>query len=240
MQKSDADIAMIDKDEVIVPGKLRPKDAATLILVRRDAHEPRILMGRRHGDMAFMAGKFVFPGGRIDPGDQRIAAGGDLQPEVLKKVAAGITPERARGLALAAIRETFEETGVLVGTKAGRTPRTRSPGWRRFFAHGVVPELARLDFIGRAITPPNRTRRFDARFFMADAEAIAHRLEAIDNEELLTPCWVTFDEARALDLPSITRRMMDEAEARLDDAPGTARPAPFFRSWRGKARLDYL
>ena len=240
MQNPDAINAMFDKDEVIVPKRLRPKDAATLILVRRDAREPKILMGQRHGDMAFMANKYVFPGGRMDPGDARIAAGGDLHPEVLKKLTPDVTPARARGLALAAIRETFEETGVLVGAPAREIPRTRSPGWARFFAHGIVPQLQRLEVIGRAITPPNRTRRFDARFFMAEADCIAHELEAIDNEELLTPCWVTFAEARALDLPSITRRMIDEVEARSADGPDPARPAPFFRFHRGKAAVEYL
>ena len=240
MPKHDAAIAMFDPDEKIVAKKLRPKDAATLILVRRDAKDPRILMGKRHENMAFQPGKYVFPGGRIDPGDQRIAAGGDLRPAVLEKAAIGITRERARGLALAAIRETFEETGVLVGARADKIPRTRSPAWEQFFAHGVVPELSRLDYIGRAITPPNRTRRFDARFFMADAEAIAHSLESAENTELLEPCWVTFAEARELDLPSITRRMIGEAESRLLDGPDALRPIPFFRFQRGKPGLDYL
>jgi 8-oxo-dGTP pyrophosphatase MutT (NUDIX family) len=238
MENPDAAKAMFDKDDVVVPKILKPKDAATLILVRRDGKAPRILMGKRHGGMAFMANKYVFPGGRMDPGDARIAVGGDLRPAVLAKLAHGISPARARGLALAAIRETFEETGVLVGRRSAEVPRTRSPAWARFFAHGVVPELERLEFIGRAITPPNRTRRFDARFFMAEGDCVAHTLDAIDNEELLTPCWVTFAEARALDLPSITRRMIDEVEARTrGDAE---RPIPFFRYLRGKPHMAAL
>ncbi len=83
--------------------------------------------------------------------------------------------------------------------------RTRAPAWQKFFEHGVAPRLDTMEFIARAITPPNRTRRFDARFFMADASAIAHTLDVRDNDELLTPCWLTLPEARALDLPSITR-----------------------------------
>lgn len=240
MGETNVDSAMFDPDEKIVRKRLRPKDAATLILVRHDAREPRILMGRRHANMAFQPNKYVFPGGRIDPGDQRIAVGGELRPEVAAKAAHGITPARARGLALAAIRETFEEAGVLVGVRAKQIPRTRAPAWAQFFAHGVVPQLEKLDLIGRAITPPNRTRRFDARFFMADGEAIAHSLDSGENDELLTPCWVTFAEARALDLPSITRRMIDEAESRLHDGPDISRPIPFFRFLRGRAALEYL
>ena len=69
-------MAAFDSDsEPIVGGVLRPKDAATLVLVKRDGREPRVLMGQRHGNMAFMANKYVFPGGRIDPADMRIPVG---------------------------------------------------------------------------------------------------------------------------------------------------------------------
>ena len=226
--------------EKIVPGALRPKDAATLVLVRKEAGGARVLMGRRHGNMAFMANKYVFPGGRADPGDKRITAGGDFKPDVLKRVSHGVSHARARGLALAAIRETFEETGILVGERSDKTPRTKSPAWQKFFAHGIVPRLDQLEMIARAVTPPNRTRRFDARFFMADASAIAHELNAAENEELLTPCWVTLAEARALDLPSITRTVLEEVEARLGDGADHTRPVPYFRFLRGKTDISYL
>ena len=225
-----------DPDDKIVRGALRPKDAATLVLVKRQG-QPRVLMGQRHSGLAFMAGKYVFPGGRVDPGDRRIAAASELRPEVLEKLSIGIAPTRARELALAAIRETFEETGVLVGERREICPRTRSPAWARFFAHGILPRLDALDFIARAVTPPNRPRRFDARFFMVEASAIAHVLEDTSNEELLKPCWLTLTEARALDVPAITRRVLEEVEARLSGGP---RPAPFFRFNRGKASLIYL
>lgn len=231
--------APFDSDnEPVVKGALRPRDAATLILVRKDRDAPRVLMGKRHGGMAFMANKYVFPGGRMDPADARIAAGGDLRPEVSAKASFGVTPQKARGLALAAIRETFEEAGILIGERSTKIPRTRAEAWRKFFAHGIVPRLDTLDFIARAITPPNRTRRFDARFFMADAQTIAHQLDAASNEELLTPCWVTLAEARALDLPSITRRVLDEVEARLGG--DAARLVPFFQFLRGKPSIDML
>jgi len=224
---------VMNDTEDLVPGVLRPKDAATLVLVRRDADAPRILMGCRSSGMAFMANKYVFPGGRMDAGDQRIPVAADLRPEVMARVSKGITTARARGLALAAVRETFEETGILLGER-GATPRTRSPAWVKFFAHGIAPRLDGFQFIARAITPPNRTRRFDARFFMADAGAIAHTLDAATHEELLKPAWLTLAEARALDLPGITRRVLDEVESRLADGPDPGRLAPFFRFLHGK------
>lgn len=226
-------------DEKIVAGALRPKDAATLILVKREGGSARVLMGRRHQGMAFMAGKFVFPGGRVDPGDQRVMVGSELRPDVLAKLTGDTTPSRAKGLALAAIRETFEETGIILGERAENIPRTKTQAWKRFFAHGLMPRLDRLEFIARAITPPNRTRRFDARFFMADAAHIGHALEAAESDELLEPCWLTFEEARAQDLPTITRRMIDEVEARVTK-PGEARGVPFFRFRNNRPSLDYL
>ncbi len=230
---------MFEKGEAVIRNRLRPKDAATLVLVRRDADALRVLMGKRHGDMVFMANKYVFPGGRVDACDRRLRIGGDLKPHIAVKLANGAPAALARALALAAIRETFEETGILVGERTDALPRTKS-AWKRFFAHGVAPRLDVLEFIARAITPPNRTRRFDARFFMADASAIAHQLDAAHSDELLTPCWLTFTEARALDLPGITREVLGEAEARLADGPDSSRPVPFYRFLRGKSQMDHL
>ena len=88
---------VMNDTEDLVPGVLRPKDAATLVLVRRDADAPRILMGCRSSGMAFMANKYVFPGGRMDAGDQRIPVAADLRPEVMARVSKGITTARARG-----------------------------------------------------------------------------------------------------------------------------------------------
>lgn len=234
-------MAAFDSDnEQIVGGVLRPKDAATLVLVRREGGEPRILMGQRHGNMAFMANKYVFPGGRLDPGDMRIPVATELRPHVAARAAHGSTHARARGLALAAIRETFEETGILLGQRSERVPRTRAPAWKKYFAHKVMPRLDTLEMIARAVTPPNRTRRFDARFFMADAALIVHELEEAENEELLTPSWLTLAEARTLDLPSITRTVLDEVEARMSEGADPSRPVPFYRFSRGKAGLIHI
>jgi 8-oxo-dGTP pyrophosphatase MutT (NUDIX family) len=233
-------MATFDSDnEQIVGGVLRPKDAATLVIVKHDSGVPRVLMGQRHGNMAFMANKYVFPGGRI-AADMRIPVSSELKPHVAARAGYGSTPARARGLALAAIRETFEETGILLGERSETVPRTRAPAWKKFFAHKVVPRLDKLEIIARAVTPPNRTRRFDARFFMVDSSAIVHELEELDNEELLTPAWLTLAEARALDLPSITRTVLDEVEARVADGADPSRPIPFYRFSRGKAGLIHI
>ena len=61
---------------------VRPRDAATLILVDRSAHPPKVLLGRRHAGHKFMPGKYVFPGGRVEPLDRRMAAHAHLDPHV--------------------------------------------------------------------------------------------------------------------------------------------------------------
>ena len=152
------------------------------------------------------------------------------------KVATGTGAAKARGLALAAVRETFEETGLMVGERTSANPRTRSHGWARFFSHGIVPRLEKLEFIARAVTPPGRPRRFDARFFMADAEDIAGSLEAGEaSGELLTPVWLTLTEARQARVLPITRCVLAEVEARLAGDGAPSRPVPFYLPRRGKA-----
>lgn len=173
---------------------LRPKDSATLILVRRDGPRPRILMGQRSGGHAFMPNKFVFPGGRLDAADCRVKPARDLDPATLGKLMDRMrgrpSASRARGLACAAVRETWEETGLLFGR---RRPED-------------APDLSGLVLFQRAITPPGRTRRYDSRFFVADAADISN----IDDPhhdgggELLTLSWLTLDEIAGLDLPLIT------------------------------------
>jgi 8-oxo-dGTP pyrophosphatase MutT (NUDIX family) len=219
----------------------RPKDAAALIVHRRQGGIIRVLMGERHGRHAFLPGRFVFPGGRLEAGDLRLAAKTDLRSEVLAKVAADTAPARARGLALAAIRETFEETGLLLGARDALVPQTRSPSWRRFLSHGVTPRLEALDFIARAITPPGRPRRFDARFFMAGEDEIARMFDVSHaSGELKHLSWLTFDEARSADVIPITRCIIDEIEARLSEGADPARPVPFFIPHRGKAIVKRL
>jgi 8-oxo-dGTP pyrophosphatase MutT (NUDIX family) len=215
------------------PPKLRPKKAATIIITRRDGGAVRVLMGERHSTHAFQSGRFVFPGGALDPADTRLSLPSDLRPDVARRAGFGATPAQARALALAAIRETFEETGVLLGEPSANPPRTRAKAWADFFAQGVVPRLDALDFIGRAITPPKRARRFDTYFFLADASAIAKILDpATVSGELLTPVWPTLAEARELKLPGITKQVLAEVDVRLKEGPG--RPAFFFRVENGK------
>ncbi|MEM7020902.1 MAG: NUDIX hydrolase, partial [Pseudomonadota bacterium] len=197
---------------------VRPKDAATLIIVQRDKKHPLVLMGQRHADHKFMPNKFVFPGGRVDPADGRLKLESNLAPHVERRLThdGRTSLLRARALALAAIRETFEETGLVVGNRTESQPKTRAKTWSEYFAKGVVPDLSALDLVARAITPPYRNRRFDARFFMIDAGNVHNDTndDLAGSGELLDLRWVSLKEAQKLDLPNITRRVLGDIEVR--------------------------
>ena len=227
-----ADLADAPK---VAGAKLRPKPAATLILVRRDKGEPCVLMGRRAEGHVFMASKWVFPGGRVDRTDYRAPAASELRPRTRSLLMQGATAGLARGLALAAIRETFEEAGLLLA-KRGAVRNGVGP-WRPFLERGALPDLEPLDYIARAITPPGRARRFDARFFMAEAEALLSLEREPDCGELDEIAWIPLSQTGDLDLPAITRFVLGEVKARVD---GKARPVPFVRFVRGQHDISYL
>lgn len=225
---------------------VRPRDAATLILIDRAGRRPKVLMGQRHAGHKFMPGKFVFPGGRIEPADRRMVASGALHPVVEERLLARVqrpTQQRARALALAAIRETFEETGLLIGTRDYGEPESAPQGpWAEFAAHGVYPDLEALHFVARAITPPRRPKRFDTRFFAVDATAIAHRVEGIvtPDSELVELCWVNLEEALALDLPAITGVVLEELRKRIAAGMGIHLPVPFYVERQGRFQRHEL
>jgi 8-oxo-dGTP pyrophosphatase MutT (NUDIX family) len=213
---------------------LKPRDAATLIVVDRSGPIPKVLLGRRHAGLKFMAGKFVFPGGRLEPGDKRMPVASELDSHAEARLMRRVTRptrDRARGLALAAIRETFEETGLLLGQRVERIPAVPEGPWKAFADAGVLPDLGSLHFIVRAITPPRRPRRFDARFFAVDASAIAHKVEGVvgPDSELVELVWLTIADAKGQDLPTITQVALDELEARVAKGFGHDLPSPFYR-----------
>src|SRR5262245_22561005 len=147
-------LSMTDARPGAVPPKvLRPRDAATLIIVDMTGGEPRVLLGRRRADLAFMPGRYVFPGGRVDPADRHVAVEHDLESGNIRNLMVAMkgnrSPGRARALALAAVRETFEEAGLLIGTPARAAPLPKAHAWQPFFRHGYRPALARLTFFAR-------------------------------------------------------------------------------------------
>jgi 8-oxo-dGTP pyrophosphatase MutT (NUDIX family) len=225
---------------------LRPRDAATLIIIDSTGAARRVLMGKRHAGHKFMPGKYVFPGGRVEAEDRRMATAGALDPYVEAKLNLRVprpSPGFARAVALAAIRETFEETGVVIGVGDYGAPESPPPGaWSRFAETGVYPTLDGIDFLARAITPPGRPRRFDARFLVVDAKLIVKQVEGVvhPEAELVDLVWTPLDKARELDLPRITHMALDELAAALATGLDRRRPRPFYRELRGKRLREEL
>jgi len=207
---------------------VRPRHAASLVLVRRSARGPEILMGRRPPKAVFPEA-YVFPGGRLDPSDASIAPSTHLAPTVLEELRThgACTPQLARALANAAIRETYEETGLLLAA-AGDPGASHGP-WAAFKAQGVAPAHDRLRFLGRAITPASAPVRFHARFFVADGEHLEGTI--VGNGELSNISWYPLDEARQLPAIDVTQFVLAEIAAH---ERGHTRAAPFFRYRRNR------
>ncbi len=223
----------------------RPVDAATLIILDRTGREPRLLMGRRHKNHRFMPDVFVFPGGRSEAGDARVPVAGTLDEANLQRLMLAsprANPSRMKRLALAAIRETFEETGIVIGRKSEATPSLVGP-WGEFAATGHLPDLSGLTYMARAITPPRRPKRFDTRFFAVESTAIAHQVPGIvtPDSELTELAWLTLDETKELPLPLITRVMLGELREWLDArANGGATAIPFYRERHGRMERNLI
>lgn len=189
------------------------RDAATVILVRDPAGTPQVLVGTRQRNAVFMPDHVVFPGGAVDASDADVALAGGLG-RLCRARLHGATPPHA--FAAAGVRELFEETGLTYGQRGGFAP---PPVWEGFAARGVQPSAAGLSFVFRAITPPGRTRRFDARFFLADAAGISGDPDDFSGAsgELSELAWVRLDDLWGLKIAPVTQAALQAVTARLPD-----------------------
>jgi len=210
------------------PADMPVRDAATLILARPGPEGPEVLMGQRGAGAAFMPDKFVFPGGAVDAEDAAIALAAPIGAVCAARLAAGADPALAHALTVAAVRELWEETGLILG-RLGQWDGPVPPDWAEFAATGHLPCARALRYVFRAITPPGRPRRFDARFFLADAAAIAGDSEDFSRatEELSHLHWVPVATARRLNLPFITEVVLAEVAALMQGAD-LPESVPFF------------
>ena len=178
---------------------VRPRDAASLLIFRQRKGVVEVLMGRRASRHRFMPNIFVFPGGRVDVADKTADLAADLAAPVARKLEHKWSPRMARALAVAAVRETFEETGLVIGERQDNALR---------------PDLAALDYVARAITPPDSPMRFHARFFTIDVKATSGQVR--DSDELQDLQWFTLDDALAMDLVDVTEFVLTEVKRRQE------------------------
>jgi len=213
---------------------LKPRDSATLILIDRAHPVPKVLLGRRHLRHRFMPGKFVFPGGRIEPTDRQMPSFAPLQAQYITRLMRRVrrpSAAKAAGYALAAVRETYEETGLMLGVRNDRVIETPPGDWAAFAKAGILPDLSAVHFIARAITPPKRPLRFDSRFFAAEVSAIVHRADGFvgPESELVELVWLPINEARSLDMPGITAVVLEELQDRIAAGMNNDQPVPLYR-----------
>ena len=220
----------MQSDDPAGEDKTRVRDAATVIVLRDRATAPKVLMGQRGAAAAFMPNKVVFPGGAVDPADAEVPLAAPPGETCRARLAEGAPPPLVTALAAAAVRELWEETGLILG-RPGAWPGTPPADWARFAATGHLPSAEGLTFVFRAITPPGRPRRFDARFFLVDAERIAGDPDDFSGaeEELSHLRWIPLDRVREADLPFITEVVLAEVAARVAH-PGPPPSVPFFRN----------
>lgn len=205
------------------------RNAATVIVLRDRDSDPHVLMGQRGAKAAFMPNKFVFPGGAVDAEDAEISLISDL-PEVCRdRIREDASSDLSHPLAVAAIRELWEETGLVLGAKSAWADAPAD--WQSFAATGYRPAADALQFVFRAITPPGRPRRFDARFFLIDAAAIASDLDDFSaaSDELSHLQWIPLPKVREFDLPFITEVVLAEVAGRLH-RPEPPASVPFFKN----------
>lgn len=185
----------------------KPKVASTLVLSCGSGENMKILMGQRSSRHDFMPSVYVFPGGRVDRADSFAKFAGDLSPRTERILEAAYSPRRARAIALAAIRETWEETSLMLGSDAQDSRNLNNKSYDSFRNAGKLPDLSGVEVFGRAVTPPHRHKRFDAWFFVKNLGDIIPP-SISDSSELLNVGWFTFDQIEKLETQRTTDMML--------------------------------
>lgn len=193
---------------------VRPRNAASLIIHRGEGENLEILMGCRYSKARFKPGVYVFPGGMLERSDSKVLSASELNPQYIGAMGVGGALNRAQALAVAAIRETYEEVGLMVASPSEQ-PVSAHPDWQDFSSRSLAPNLSPLNYIGRAITPAHQPIRFDARFFCVDAKYTAGTIR--DNGELTDLRWIKLSDAENYNMMKVTHMMLDRLTAKLQD-----------------------
>ena len=187
------------------------KDAASLIVIKKIKSNLYILMGKRPPKQVFMPDIFVFPGGRVEKSDGYMESFSELTNGVSNILTRHCTAHRARAIALASIRETYEETGLMIGKTHEEFKSISSKNWKDFQNKKVKPRLDVLSLIARAITPKGQARRYNARFFAVDA--IHSHGKITKNDELLEIDWYPIEYIKNnLPLAQVTELVLNQIE----------------------------
>ncbi len=213
-----------------------------MVLIRRAAAAgsgAEVLLGRRSARLRFMPGIYVFPGGRVSPEDYRPSGFAEPQPDPPPGLDQA-TRRRLAVFARAALRETYEETGLLLGAsaeaggaEAGGTEAGGAEVWKAFAAAGLRPCFAGMRLVARAITPTDSPVRFHTRFFLAEGAAAVGEIGG--DGELEDIHWAPLESLPELPMADITLLVLEEALVHRAGTGRPDRPAPLFR-WIGSKR----
>ena len=208
----------------VTPPAGTPTDAASLVILRGTADAPEVLLGRRRETARFMPGYFVYPGGAVDTPDHAL-------------VESGWPGSRFHA---AAIRETWEETGVSLARQGQLSSRlgNADPFFAELISAGLRPAAENLHYITRAITPASSPIRFDTRFFMTGIDDLHGTPRAIG--ELPEVLWMPVGGAlSSTRLSGVTKFVLGEALSlwkRDEDLHAPTRPVRVYTYVEG-ARL---
>ena len=193
------------------PKIVKPVDAAGLVLIRRGkGGEPEILLGRRHTKAGFLPDIYVVPGGKVDTADHAASGFAEtLTSAVETALKSGGSRRPPLAFPRAALRETFEETGLLVGASGKPAAESSAPIWQAYRDSGLAPSFATIDFICRAITPVTSRRRYNTRFFLADGDSARGSVRG--NGELEDLAWRPASALGGLEIVDVTQYVLEEA-----------------------------
>ena len=216
---------MVSSSENDVP----VRDASTVILIRKKDNNNYVLMGQRGKNAVFMPSKYVFPGGAVDPQDSDIKLAGHLSEEVSTLLQSSSKNNISNALSVAAIRELWEEAGIRLCKKVSKIEKVPE-GWEDFCQETYLPDASKLEFVFRAVTPPGRPRRFDARFFLCNAESVFGSLDDFSaaSTELNHLQWIDINEVNSLNLPFITEVVLNEVREIIKSGKNK-KGIPFFK-----------
>jgi 8-oxo-dGTP pyrophosphatase MutT (NUDIX family) len=218
---------MVDISKVV-----KPVDAAGLVLIRAGAKgEPEILLGRRNRKAGFLPDIYVVPGGRVDTADHAPSGFKETpNPAVSAALLSGGSRRPALAFPRAALRETHEETGLLVGSSGKPLDSPVEPIWRAYGTAGLAPDFGAIDFICRAITPVTSHRRYNTRFFLADGSKAVGSVNS--NGELEDLAWRPIPALSNLNIVDVTEYVLKEALRRWQARCPTGAEPPKLLNYR--------
>jgi|TARA_B110000196_G_C20928055_1_gene558604 8-oxo-dGTP pyrophosphatase MutT (NUDIX family) len=181
-----------------------PRESASLIVIRKNSNSIEILMGKRNSFHKFMPNKIVFPGGKLDEIDVKVSNQVKKLPEFKKLLSSDIQLRNHLAHYFCALREAYEETGVIIGCDNYSFLNDDNNKLRKLSDY---PRVGNIKLIARAITPPHSRIRFDNRFFLVNSKYIT-KYSRVNSNELLDIDWYNLDKAINLDIPPITKRIL--------------------------------